>query len=94
MERKPIMMPPSLIRHGEALATAAGVSFGEIVRRALKAYDPETSDEKQATLEALAETLIESTNGTIAYLDRVERQLDETHAELENHKYGPERQNN
>lgn len=91
MERKPVMMPPSLIRHGEELAAAAGVSFGEIVRRALKAYEPETSAAEDGTLEALAEALIQSTHETIGYVDRVECQLDETHAELEKHKYGLER---
>ncbi len=99
MERKPILMPPSLIRRVDALAAKASqeerrtVSFAEIVRRALEAYDPAAVEEEEdAALEALAEALIGSNQETIAYLDEVERKLDETHAQLEKHKHGLERQ--
>ena len=90
MERKPIMMPPSLIKRTEKIAAEAGVSFAEIVRRALVGYDPESSGEHEATLEALADALIASTRDTLAYLDRVERQLDETHAHLKQRAHGVE----
>ena len=90
MERKPIMMPPSLIKRTEKIASEAGVSFAEIVRRALLSYDPQSSGEHEATLEALADALITSTKDTLAYLDRVERQLDETHAQLKQRAHGVE----
>lgn len=93
MERKPILMPPSLINHTDKLARKASkkekrtVSFAEIVRRALRDYDPNTEKEGDEVLEALADALIKSTQDTAAYLKRVEKKLNATHADLEEHKY-------
>ncbi|MGI9303565.1 MAG: hypothetical protein ACR2RB_12810 [Gammaproteobacteria bacterium] len=88
-ERKHVLMEPSLIRRAEALAAKDEISFGEIVRRALLAYDPEAADD-DATLEALAEALIVSQKETIAYLDQLDRKLDNTHARLQKHRHGLE----
>lgn len=91
MERKPVLMPPSLIRHTDAMAKAAGVSFAELVRRALESYEPEKSAEDQALLETLVEELIQTNAATLACLEALERRLDETHAEREAHRRGSDR---
>lgn len=91
MERKPVLMPPNLIRRTDAMAEAAGVSFAEIVRRALESYEPEKSAEGGTLLESLAEELIRTNAKTLARLEEVERRLDETHAELEAHRHGFDR---
>jgi len=83
MERKHILMPRALIRRADAMAGDAQVTFAEIVRRALRSYDPAADqDDNDATLEQLAEALIRSNEAAIAYVDKVNSRLDDTHAEL------------
>ena len=90
MERYAVMMTTEQRARGEALAQQAGVSFGEIVRRALAAYAPAPDEEHSVALEMMAESLIRSTDVTLARLDALERRLDETHAQLAEHRYGVE----
>ncbi|HHM04376.1 MAG TPA: hypothetical protein ENJ19_01360 [Gammaproteobacteria bacterium] len=90
MERKPVLMPPDLIRKTERLAQEAKVSFAEIVRRALWDYDPGKQAENDSTLEALADALLQSIRETGDYLDKLEQKLDTTHRELEKHRHGAE----
>lgn len=99
MARKPILMPPSMIKRVEQIAAHASqqenrtVSFAEIVRRALEAYDPQVEeDDDDAALEALAAALCESNQATIAHLEDLEKKLDETHGQLEKHKHVLERE--
>lgn len=81
MERKPILMPPSLIRYGDELAEQASkkenrnVSFAEIVRRALMAYEPEQSKEDEAMAEAILDSLNVSIKETVKDLKRINKKL-------------------
>ena len=97
MIRKPILMPAELIQKVEKLAQAASahenrsVSFAEVVRRALDVYSPELSREDNTILEVLADALIQATEDTVAYLNQVEKKLDETHALFKEHDHGLDR---
>lgn len=88
MTRKPILMHPDMIRRVDRMAAEEGVSFAEIVRRAVDSYDPELANTDDAILEALADALIESTKSTVVHISNVEQKLDHLHAELETRKYG------
>ncbi|MBA2408770.1 MAG: hypothetical protein H0V62_02970 [Gammaproteobacteria bacterium] len=83
MERKHILMPRALIRRAEAMAGDAQVTFAEIVRRALRSYDPAADqDDNDTTLAQLADALVRSNEATIAYVDKVNSRLDKTHDDL------------
>ncbi|MGI9305034.1 MAG: hypothetical protein ACR2RB_20365 [Gammaproteobacteria bacterium] len=80
MERKPILMPPSLIRHGEALAKQSQISFAELVRRALRAYDP-TRDEEEM-LDAMAEAMHSSVKEARAAIRAARKEVKKTRQAL------------
>jgi metal-responsive CopG/Arc/MetJ family transcriptional regulator len=86
MVRKNVFLPQDLIRQTESMAAREGTSFAEMVRRALVRYEPEQDDE--AMLNALIERVLQTHRETIALLDRVEAQMDETHARIEAHRHG------
>lgn len=83
MVRKPILMPPALIRQVEKIAKQASkkenraVSFAEIVRRALRNYEPKAADENELA-EALLDSIITSTQETVAEVRRLNRKLDKS----------------
>ena len=83
MVRKPILMPPALIRQVEKIAKQASkkenraVSFAEIVRRALRNYEPKAADENEL-VEALLDGIIRSTQETVAEVRRLNRKLDKS----------------
>ncbi len=83
MQRKPIMMPPSMIKKVDSIAKSSHVSFAEIVRDAVNAFDGKATAEDEAMLEALADTMIKTTRELIEKMDAIEKQLDNTHALLE-----------
>ena len=83
MLRKPILMPPSMIKKVNKIATDRNVSFAEVVREAVDAFDGDLSIENEALLEALADTMIKATQEVVDKIDEVEKKLDETHAMLE-----------
>jgi hypothetical protein len=56
-------------------ARRVGASVGELVRRSVEAYDP---DSDNAKIEAFLEIFEETHARTLAALDRAERELDET----------------
>jgi hypothetical protein len=83
MQRKPIMMPLAMIRRIDRIAKERNVSFAEVVRNAVDAFDSELSQDDLSLLETLADSLIASTRDVINRIDALEKQLDETHAMLE-----------
>ena len=83
MQRKPILMPPGMIKKVDKIASDKKVSFAEVVRAAVDAFDGDLSIGDEALLEALADTMIKTTQEVIEKIDAVEKKLDETHAKLE-----------
>ncbi len=83
MLRKPILMPPSMIDKVDKIANDRKVSFAEVVREAVDAFDGDLSMEDEALIEALADTMIQTTQEVVKKIDAVEKKLDETHALLE-----------
>ena len=83
MQRKPILMPPSMIKKVDRIAKRKNVSFAEVVRNAVDAFGGEESVEDGLILEALADTMIQTTQTLIARMDAIEKRLDDTHAILE-----------
>lgn len=83
MQRKPILMPPTMISRIDEIARKKKVSFAEVVREAVDAFDSELSQDNMVLLEAMADNLIESTRDTIKRIDELAQRLDETHAMLE-----------
>jgi len=83
MQRKPILMPPGMIKKVDKIASDKKVSFAEVVRAAVDAFDGDLSIGDEALLEALADTMIKTTQEVIKKIDEVEKKLDEIHAILE-----------
>ena len=83
MRRKPILMPPAMIEKVDRIAAANRVSFAEVVREAVDAFDGDLSKEDETLLEALAETMIQTTQEVVEKIDSVGKKLDETHDMLE-----------
>lgn len=82
MLRKPILMPPSMIKKVDRIAKRKKVSFAEVVREAVDAFGGETQKEDELILEALADTMIQTTANLIARMDEIEKRLDSTHTLL------------
>ena len=83
MLRKPILMPPTMIDKVDKIANDRKVSFAEVVREAVDAFDGDLSMEDEALLKALVDTMIKTTQEVVKKIDEVEKRLDETHAMLE-----------
>jgi hypothetical protein len=83
MIRKPILMPPSMIDKVDKIARNRKVSFAEVVREAVNAFNGDLSLEDESILMVLAETMIKTTQEVVEKIDAVEKRLDETHATLE-----------
>lgn len=83
MKRKPILMPPKMISKIDHIARGKKVSFAAVVREAVDAMDSNLSTENTALIEALADTLIKTTQEVVRQIDAVEKRLDETHTMLE-----------
>jgi len=82
MLRKPILMPSSMIDKVDKIANKRKVSFAEVVREAVDAFDGDLSMEDEALVEALADTMIKTTREVVEKIDAIEKRLDETHAML------------
>jgi hypothetical protein len=83
MQRKPILMSPRMISKIDKIARSKKVSFAEVVREAVDAFDGGLSQEDMVLLEALADDMIKTTQVVVERIDAVEKRLDETHAMLE-----------
>ncbi|SHO53783.1 hypothetical protein [Desulfopila aestuarii] len=83
MLRKPILMPPSMIKKVDKIAKRKKVSFAEVVREAVDAFGGKPTTEDELILEALADTMIETTKNLITRIEEIEKRLDNTHALLE-----------
>ena len=73
-------MPPTMADRVQRIAREKGVSFGEVVRHAVDAFDETHSHEDTALVEAMADDLIATTNETIKRIDELMRRMDDTHA--------------
>jgi hypothetical protein len=67
----------------DKIANERKVSFAQVVREAVDAFDGDLSMEDEALLEALADTMIKTTREVVEKIDTIEKRLDETHAMLE-----------
>jgi len=67
----------------DKIANERKVSFAEVVREAIDAFDGDLSMEDEALVEALADTMIKTTREVVEKIDAFEKRLDETHAMLE-----------
>lgn len=83
MLRKPILMPPSMIKKVDCIAKQKKVSFAEVVREAVNAFNGKITSEDELVLDALADTMIHTTENLIKKMGEIEKRLDETHALLE-----------
>lgn len=83
MQRKPILMPASMIEKVDGIAKNKNVSFAKVVREAVDVFDSETSVDDAKILDALADTMIQTTKEVVEKMDALEKRLDETHAILE-----------
>lgn len=83
MVRKPILMPPSMIKKVDQIAKQKKISFAQVVREAVDAFEGEAETEDELILETLAETMIQTTNNLIARMDEIEKRLDNTHTLFE-----------
>jgi competence protein ComGC len=83
MLRKPILMPPSMIEKVNKIAKNKKISFAKVVREAVKAFDSETSADDTKILNALADTMIQTTQEVVKKMEEIEQRLDATHAILE-----------
>jgi hypothetical protein len=83
MLRKPIMMPPSMIRKVDSIAKQKKVSFAEVVREAVDAFGGKPTSEDELILDALADTMIQTTENLLKKIDEIEKRLDATHTLLE-----------
>ena len=83
MLRKPILMPPSMIKKVDRIAKQKKVSFAEVVREAVEAFGEKTTAEDERILDALADTMIETTQNLIKKMEEIEKRLDSTHDLLE-----------
>ena len=75
MQRKPILMPPSMIKRVDSIAKKKRVSFAEVVREAVNAFGDKPADEDEAILDALADTMIQTTQDLIVKIDAIEKRL-------------------
>ena len=83
MLRKPILMPPSMIEKVDRIAKNKKVSFAKVVREAVDAFDSETSADDAMILDALADTMIKTTQEVVEKMEELEKRLDATHTMLE-----------
>jgi hypothetical protein len=72
-----------MIHKVDRIASGRKVSFAEIVREAVDAFDDDLSNEDEALLEVLAETMIKTSREVVEKIDAIEKRLDETHTMLE-----------
>ncbi len=83
MTRKPIMMTPSQIKLVEALSKRASekekrtVSFAEIVRRAVDAYEA-SGDDDEELVNTLLDEIIHVTEETVREVKKLNQKLDQS----------------
>ena len=82
MLRKPILMPPSMIDKVDKIAKDKKISFAKVVREAVDAFDSEASGDDVQILDALADTMIKTTQEIVKKMEEIEKRLDATHAML------------
>ena len=83
MLRKPILMPPSMIKKVDKIAKRKKVSFANVVREAVNNFNEQDTDDMVMLLGALADTMLATTQNVAEKMAEVEKQLDATHAMLE-----------
>ena len=83
MLRKPILMPPSMIKKVDGIAKRKKVSFAQVVREAVNAFGEKPTLEDEYIVDALADTMIKTTENLMQKMDEIEKRLESTHALLE-----------
>jgi len=83
MQRKTILMPPEMISKIDKIARSRNISFAKVVREAVDAFDENIAVENSALLEALADTIIQTTKDVAKKIKAIGKNLDETYALLE-----------
>lgn len=78
MQRKPILMPADMILKVERLAETKKVSFAEVVRQAVDAFEAELSADDSDMLEAMVEAYLQTAKAAITKIDQVNRSGDGT----------------
>lgn len=78
MQRKPILMPPRMIKRVGKIAKKKKVSFAEVVREAVDAFEGVSQDDV-LVLEALADTLLAANSVMLKRMNELEAKLDSTH---------------
>ncbi len=79
MQRKPILMPPSMITKVDAIAKDKQVSFAEVVREAIRSFSESPTADEEFLLEKLADAMIQTTEDIAKQIDVLGKRLDETH---------------
>lgn len=88
MVRTQVHFTTSQIERGKKLAAEAGISFAELVRRAIDAYPPELTPEDEEALEALAQAVLRSKRDADEAMERAVRRLDELERGMEERRRG------
>jgi hypothetical protein len=83
MIRKPIHMTKALIAKVDTIAEVKRVSFAEVVRDAVDAYDTDIAPEDSKFLELMLDSALKSLNDSIHKIESLEFKLDQTHQRLE-----------
>ncbi len=83
MLRKPILMPLKMIQKIDIIAKNKNASFAQIVREAIDSFDGETSGDDAKILDALADTMIKTTQEVVKKMKTIENRLDSTHTTLD-----------
>jgi len=72
-----------MIKKVDQIAKDKKVSFANVVREAVDAFNGESSSDDDAILDALAGTMIKTTQELVKKFEEIEKRLDDTHAMLE-----------
>lgn len=80
MIRKPVMMPPDLIKKINRIAEERKEPFAAIMREAAYAYDPSSlNSDDEAMIISMLDLMVKSNLETIRKIDELEKRLDDTH---------------
>jgi hypothetical protein len=88
MVRTQVHFTAAQLRRARTLAAGEGVSFAELVRRALDAYPPTFGPEEEEALEALARAVLQSKDEADAAMARAVRRLDDLERHMEERRRG------
>ena len=88
MVRTQVQLSPSQLKRGRRLAAEEGISFAELVRRALDAYPPGLQPEDGEALDALARAVLRSKHEADEAMTRAIARPDELERNVEERRHG------